>query len=233
MKKWIYLSPHFDDVVLSIGGMVWEQTHDGDHVEIWTLCAGDPAPGVQLPDYAKKLHALWNLGEDVPRKRSYEDAACCTILGADYRRFTIPDCIYRFLPDSKNPIVMKNEDIFSPLGPEETHLIPLAELVAPLAIGNHRDHWLTRKAAEGLDIPLWHYVDYPYVIQREYNLADWIPAENKKIKTKITPAGLKAWQNGIAQQKSQINLFWSDATKMREAIKDYFRLGYGYTIYQF
>ena len=26
MRKWVYLSPHFDDVVLSAGGLVWEQT---------------------------------------------------------------------------------------------------------------------------------------------------------------------------------------------------------------
>ena len=28
--RWIYLSPHFDDAVLSCGGLIWEQTHSGD-----------------------------------------------------------------------------------------------------------------------------------------------------------------------------------------------------------
>jgi len=39
--RWIYISPHFDDAVLSCGGLIWEQTHKGITVEIWTVCAGD------------------------------------------------------------------------------------------------------------------------------------------------------------------------------------------------
>jgi hypothetical protein len=30
MKTWIFLSAHFDDVVLSAGGLVWELTQRGD-----------------------------------------------------------------------------------------------------------------------------------------------------------------------------------------------------------
>lgn len=245
MKKWIYLSTHFDDVVLSAGGMVWEQTQKGDQVEIWTICAGDPPEGIPLSDYAEMLHTFWELGDDVPYKRALEDAACCAVLGANYRRYTVPDCIYRFLPGSNNPVVVLPDDIFAPLEPDETHLIapvanflrknisPDAEVVIPLAVGNHRDHCLTRKAAERLGIPLWHYVDYPYMIQKEYHLADWIPAGCKTYEVNITPAGLKAWQDGFAKQHSQIILFWPDEMEMRKAIEDYLGQGYGFTIYKF
>jgi len=37
--------PHFDDAVLSCGGLIWEQTQKGIPVEIWTVCAGDAPPG--------------------------------------------------------------------------------------------------------------------------------------------------------------------------------------------
>jgi len=42
MKTWTFLSAHFDDVVLSAGGLVWELTRRGERAEIWTICAGDP-----------------------------------------------------------------------------------------------------------------------------------------------------------------------------------------------
>jgi hypothetical protein len=245
MKEWIYLSPHFDDVVLSVGGMVWEQTHQGDHVEIWTICAGDPPQGVPFTEIAKLMHRAWGLGDEVPRKRALEDEACCAVLGASYRRYTIPDCIYRVLPGSDQPVVITQEDLFAPLAPGESHLIPPvadflrknmppnAELVVPLSVGNHRDHCLTRLAAERLGIPLWHYADFPYMIQKEYHLVDWIPSGCKTYKKRISPTGLKTWQDGFAKQHSQIILFWRDEVEMQKAIKDYFLQGYGFTIYQF
>lgn len=245
MKKWIYLSSHFDDVVLSAGGMVWEQTSKGVPVEIWTICAGDPPEGRPLTDYAQMLHYVWGIGDDVPLKRSKEDAACCNVLGAGYRRYTVPDCIYRFVPGTDEPVCKVPDDINAPLEPVESHLIaPVTdflrknlpedcELVVPLTIGNHRDHVITRRAAERLGIPLWHYVDYPYMIQGSYDLNDWVPASAEKFSLDITPAGLKAWQDGFTCQRSQIVLFWVDETEMRAAIQDYFKKGYGYTLWKF
>jgi len=46
----------------------------------------------------------------------------------------------------------------------------------PLAIGSHRDHVLTRTAAERLGIPLWFYADYPYLVYGDHTLSGWLPA---------------------------------------------------------
>jgi len=106
MQIWVFLSSHFDDVVLSAGGLVWELTQRGDEVEIWTICAGDPPSDKPLTDYAQLLHGFWNIGEDVPRKRSLEDADCCEVLGVTtFRRFTVPDNIYRYLPGTVVPVI--------------------------------------------------------------------------------------------------------------------------------
>jgi LmbE family N-acetylglucosaminyl deacetylase len=43
--RWIYLSPHFDDAVLSCGGLIFEQARQGIPIEIWTIFAGNPPPG--------------------------------------------------------------------------------------------------------------------------------------------------------------------------------------------
>ena len=105
--------------------------------------------------------------------------------------------------------------------------------MTPLAIGHHRDHVLTRTAAERLGSPLWHYVDYPYIIREQYNLVDWIPAHAEQISLPVTPEGLKAWQDGVACQRSQIVLFWPDDAEMRLALETYSKSGGGATLWKF
>jgi LmbE family N-acetylglucosaminyl deacetylase len=244
--RWVFLSPHFDDIVLSAGGMVWELTQRGDTVEIWTICAGDPPADKPLSDYARMLHMFFELGEDdVPYKRSQEDAASCLILAATYRRYTVRDCIYRFHPATTEPLIKVPDDIKSELEPDESYLIPSVtdflrknlspgcELVVPLTIGHHRDHVLVRKAAEQLGLPLWHYVDYPYIIQEQYDLAEWIPAGVQQFNLTITPGGLKAWQDGFACHKSQLIFFWADQEEMRAALEQYAKSGGGCTLWKF
>jgi len=232
MKKWIFLSAHFDDVVLSIGGLVWELTQSGDYVEVWTICAGDPPVDHSLTDYAQLLHGFWAIGDDVPQKRSIEDSECGRILGvAAFRRYTVPDNIYRYLPGTNIPIIKENEDQFKPREPEESYLIPqvtdfirknlpkTSEIVAPLAVGSHRDHVLTRAAAERLQIPIWHYADYPYLIYGDHKLADWRPENAESFTIPISVNGLKAWQDGFARQRSQIPLIFTNEDDMRSAIE--------------
>jgi hypothetical protein len=105
-----------------------------------------------LTDYAQLIRGFWNIGEDVPIKRSQEDAACCQVLGVSaFRRYTIPDNIYRFHPLTGEPVVKENEDQFKSLvDPDESYLIPQVtdfnrknlpgffKLVAPLSIESHR-----------------------------------------------------------------------------------------------
>lgn len=246
MKEWIFLAAHFDDVVLSAGGLVWELVNRGEKVEIWTICAGDLPSGRPLPDYARMLHIFFELGEEnVPYRRSQEDAASCKVLGARYRRYTVPDCIYRHLPGTDDPVIKDPDDIKGELEPDELYLIPPVtdflrknlpeeyELVIPLTIGHHRDHVLVRKAAERLGIPLWHYADYPYIIQEKYDLKEWIPPDAGQFSLAVTPQGLKAWQDGIACHRSQLVFFWSDESEMCSAIEAYARTGGGNTLWKF
>lgn len=245
MTTWIYLSPHFDDVALSAGGLVWEQTQRGEVVEIWTICAGDPPHGRPLTDYAAMLHTFWELGDHVPYQRCLEDAAGCRRLGTAFRRFTVPDNIYRYVPGTDEAVVKLPEDNFGPLEPMEGSLIPpvtdllrknlpeACELVVPLTLGNHRDHVLTRRAAERLGRPLWHFPDYPYVIRAEYDLVDWIPSEAETYSLKISRQGMQAWQDAIACHRSQITFLWPDEAEMRSAIEDYWGAGQGARLWKF
>jgi hypothetical protein len=159
-----------------------------------------------------------------------------------YRRCTVPDNIYRYLPGTGEPLIRENEDQMKPLEPEESYLIPPVadfiqknlpeefELVAPLAIGNHRDHVLTRRAAEHLGFPVWHYADYPYLVYGGHDLANFVPATAEKFTLDISLAGVQAWQDGFACQRSQIPLIYVDEEDMRRSIEKYCRSGFGFTL---
>ena len=156
--RWIYLSPHFDDAVLSCGGLIWEQARAGIAVEIWTIFAGDPPPG-PLSDFAVVNHKLWGVttGEETVTMRKAEDEAAAGIVGADLVHFEIPDCIYRRSPRGE---YLYTETVMTSPRPAEKGLprriatalkSELREddtLVCPLSLGGHVDHILARRAAE-------------------------------------------------------------------------------------
>ena len=152
---WIYLSPHFDDAVLSCGGMIWEQVHSGETVEIWTLCAGQIPKGLPLTAFAEQKHRDWKVDLRVVNRRRAEDRAACAFLGAAPRHWTLPDIIYRRLPNG-DALVNDGADLWLPVHPGELRLaqrlrawlrrnLPTeAQLVCPLTLGNHTDHRLVR-----------------------------------------------------------------------------------------
>src|SRR5512140_3401369 len=171
---WIYISPHFDDAVLSCGGLIWDQSQAGEEVEIWTLFAGDPPQG-PLSDFATVNHKLWGVtsGEEVVAMRKAEDEAAARIVGAELVHYAIPDCIYRRSPAGE---YLYTETVFASPHPADKYpprrvaatlkseLSQGDTLVCPLTLGGHVDHVLARRAAESLHKPLLYYADIPYLL---------------------------------------------------------------------
>jgi LmbE family N-acetylglucosaminyl deacetylase len=227
--EWIYLSPHFDDVALSVGGLLWEQSRTGERVSVWTICGGEPPSGDYSP-FAASLHTRWQTGAEAIQARRVEDIKACQRLGARYMHFDIPDCIYRRSPKTGDHLYASEEALWIPVHPDEEELIgqlaeqmqskipPGANIVCPLTLGDHVDHRLTRAAAERLGTPLWFYADYPYLLE-----ADNLKALEKRqsMITSISPQGLLAWQEAVATHGSQISTFWENLDEMRAAIKAY------------
>ena len=228
--RWIYLSPHFDDAVLSCGGLIWKQTQKGIPVEIWTICAGD-APHGPLSLVALECHQQWGIdsAEDVVAARRIENQEAAALVGAETVNLSIPDCIYRRSPTGE---LLYPEDVFVPIHINEkslnadiaavltSELQPDDMIASPLAIGGHLDHALTRLAAEHLDRPIWYYADIPYLIEHPEMLA---PATNglKETLYPISEKGLRTWQKGIATYATQILMLFESGEKMREAIRAY------------
>jgi LmbE family N-acetylglucosaminyl deacetylase len=234
--KWIYLSPHFDDAVLSCGGLLWEQSRLGDEVEVWTICAGEP--GSSLSPFAEQLHQRWQTGEKAVAQRRQEDAASNLIVGARTRYFCIPDCIYRQDRDG-NFLYPSEESLFGELHPSETPLIDelarqliqslggtQANIVSPLALGGHVDHRLVRRAAEELQpavpgIHLLCFADYPYVLDHAEELLRLVEIGWQKRVFPISEQGQQAWCEAVNAHSSQISTFWEDRQEVCKALQAY------------
>lgn len=239
--RWIYLSPHLDDVVLSCGGLLWQQAQRGERVEIWTIFAGDAPAGELLP-FAQELHARWETGREAGAVRRAEDAAACRVLGAEFSHWTYADCIYRLREDGQ-PLIENNEDLFQPAGAaqqalvdELTHALASklparARLVCPLGIGSHIDHSVVRSAADALGRNIDYYCDYPYVVTKHADLAEWIDPTWREQQHIIEAGGLQAWQDAVACYTSQISTFWGGEAEMRKEIEDYVRAAGGCSLF--
>lgn len=243
----VYLSPHFDDVVLSCGGIISDQVAAGEVVEAWTVCAGAPPEGERLSDFALKLHARWQTGVGAVAARRAEDEAAMRLLGAAGRYWDLPDCIYRRLPGpdgmpgSGGWLVNGEDDLWQPLHPQEQPVVdclvawlvedltPADYLVGPLTLGEHVDHRIVRAAAEraaGLTgCALWYYPDYPYAVRPAAQIEGKTGPGWQQECHEISGAGLRAWQAAIACYESQMSTFWSGQAEMEASIETYARKG--------
>ena len=238
--RWIYISPHFDDAVLSCGGLIWEQTHSGIPVEIWTVTAGDPPPG-PVSDLITRMHAQWKTGspQETVALRRIEDQNASRCVGATVRHLKIVDALYR---RTNTGDLLYTQDVFDPIHPRDTGILDdtaqqIADnltqhdtIVCPLAIGNHVDHIITRQAVERLGRPLWYYADVPYVLMNDAMLGP-ATADMKGKTFFISAQVLTAWQKGIAAHASQISSLFENVQDMRAQIKNYHLSRSGLTIW--
>jgi LmbE family N-acetylglucosaminyl deacetylase len=230
--RWIYLSPHLDDAVLSAGGLIYEQAQIGIPVEIWTFMCGYPLEGEFSP-IAQKLHEVWGFSsaEETVRKRRVEDENAASVVGATTRHFDFLDCVYRrgpngewlyseiFVPPHKADEGLPAQiagAIFALLNPDDM-------LVCQLAVGSHVDHVLVRQAAELLGKPLRYDIDVPYIFYKPQELEPK-SAEMKESVQPVTETGLKFWKEAVLEYKSQIptlgNAFNTPET-VHESLQNY------------
>lgn len=230
--RWIYISPHLDDAILSCGGLIREQTSSKTQVEIWTICAGDP-PDVNLSPFAITQHTKWGTGMDASSLRRAEDVTACQIVGARYRHLPFLDCIYRQSNDG-SWLYPSEQSIFGELSVEDavtihtlrTFLATILKandiLVIPLTVGNHVDHQLVRIAAEELERPLLYYADAPYAIKHPENIIDVTQTFNSQLYN-FSLQSLDSWQEASQAYISQIDVLFDGLEKMISTIDQYYQ----------
>lgn len=229
--RWIYISPHLDDAVLSCGGLIWELTQSGLPVEVWTIACGYPPPG-PISDLARECHDEWGTGtaEQTVSLRREEDHTAVRKVGATAHHFDILDCIYRRSDKSDSLYAV----VFVPPHPADTglpdevavllskNLNPDDIIVCPLAIGLHVDHAIVRSAVERLNRPLLYYADIPYLLNHTEGLECALDGLFATVYP-ISYEGLHAWQDGIAAYASQISMLFLSQERMRAAICGYWQ----------
>lgn len=177
--KALFVSPHFDDVALSCGGLVGVHAAAGDEPLVVTVFAAGPGAAPVNNPLARRMLSLAGVGrgegDKLVEKRRAEDAAAMRELGVTSRLLPFKDAIYRGTIYTNEDLLM---DVVSPEdGPMRDQIADAvvriwqeskdALVYLPLAIGNHVDHQicagLHRKLA-GAGARVVHYEDIPYVL---------------------------------------------------------------------
>lgn len=227
--QWIFLSPHFDDAALSVGGLIWTLCQQNQTVDIWTIMAGFPESSA-FSSFAAQNHAAWGKsGEEAIRMRREEDIAACRRLGADHQHYHWPDAIYRRDQDNQ-PIIKDDHDLFHQPPEHETvqaitslleNAVPQnANLIIPLGLGSHIDHLAVHRAAIHHKNLTAFYADYPYILNA-YHDPRITSGELIKIPHALPPKALQAWQEAVLCYQSQLSGFWRDKVEARLALQNY------------
>ena len=241
--RWIYLSPHLDDAVLSAGGLIHGQTQAGLPVEIWTFMCGYPPEG-EYSQFAQDLHKMWgfNTAEEVVRGRRVEDINAASIVGATTVHFDFLDCIYRRGPDGEwlyseisVPPHPADKDLPAQIAGEVlARLEPDDGVVCQLSVGSHVDHVIVRQAAELLGRPLIYDIDVPYIFYKPEELEPKAAGMKESVHL-ITEVGLERWQEAILAYKSQIPTLgdvFNTPEKVKESMNSYWSLHKGIRLLQ-
>jgi LmbE family N-acetylglucosaminyl deacetylase len=234
----LFLSPHFDDAVMSCGGKIHQLAISDQVVTVRTVMGQNPK---QFPDtpIVRELHDRWGSGNDSVAIRIQEDEAAVKSLGATPHRMTVwPDCIYRCSKDG-TPLYPSQESVFGNVHVDDmaATLIPTIVLsprddtkviYAPLAVGHHVDHLIVRDWALELQrqnpsLTFLFYEDYPYSENSgDVDLALFFFKENgftlERDTVILSDASVEAKIRAIGCYRTQMSSFWSGAEAMRQAI---------------
>lgn len=170
----LFISPHFDDVALSCGGLVaLESAHAAVLPLVVTVFAGNPPD--RLNSFAAFQHERWATGDRTADIRRQEDVSAMVQLGADYRWLDWPDAVYR------GDLYLSDEDLFGDVKVNDGAVMSAvssdilaivdetrpSRVYVPLAVGGHVDHRMCRRAAERMierRMPVFLYEDLPYAV---------------------------------------------------------------------
>lgn len=243
MKALLIVSPHLDDGVLSVGGLVEYALAIGVRVVIATTFARDSPPAAELSPFAVELHGRWNRGPNPYAGRRAEDVAAIELLGAELRHAPLHEALYR--TDAAGSFLYPTqESIFGPpaagdeIGEALTALLDswidefMPDLVlAPLGVGRHVDHVIVtsslHRLATSRPIDVALYEDMPYAtgivpvfapdtVEAALERTPWPVAG-----AQLFPVGLDAKLAAISAYASQIAEIFPDGRDVRSVVGRY------------
>lgn len=177
INRLIILSPHFDDAIFSVGGLLAAWSSQFKSMIVVNIFTSNPP--MELTPQAKLFHRRY-LDENPVAIRCMLDQRAYSHYNIEINNLDFLDAIYRFDVINKRPNYLDPIDIFSTVNPKDTYLASsifksieqqfkltnLDVILSPLGVGGHVDHEITRLAAENFEQPLvLYYEDCPYSFQ--------------------------------------------------------------------
>jgi LmbE family N-acetylglucosaminyl deacetylase len=177
-ERHIFLSPHYDDIALSVGGTAVLLAEAGREPEVALIFGDQPDPEVPLTLFAESMHRGWGLDTaQVIAGRRAEEAAAGAILGTTEIFLPFRDAIYRGARYTSDDLLFDTPatdeaslpgDIIGALNLADEQRTT-TRLYAPLAIGHHVDHqqvFLAGVSLARLGWDVWFYEDLPYSLRQ-------------------------------------------------------------------
>lgn len=187
-KKAMFVSPHFDDAILSCGGLISNSIQRGKSIQICTVFTEIQKENNKLSQVIKKYVAedmgILESNVDIQEcekwitLRRQEDERACKYLGCKKRELKYLDAIFRL---ERNQYIYDTEESLFKKAYETTLVNELIEQFIvlckdfdvcffPMAIGSHIDHRILHRV--GLSIAkrynyVYYYHEIPYCIGKE------------------------------------------------------------------
>ena len=187
-SRWVVLSPHLDDGVLSAGNLLLALHARGLPTTVATFFTECSRP-LTLSARAFLRQCGATSAPELFAARRREDADAVAACGARALHASLPDALFRRRPGvptlvpelahvyptwrfhlargavspADAPTVATVERLIADLLAEPSELPTV--LVAPMGVGGHVDHVLVRDAALRAGVPVVRYADVPYVLE--------------------------------------------------------------------
>ena len=228
----LFLSPHFDDAVLSCGGILAALPKD----QTWLVTVFTTAAQKNLSPLARMLHQQWGGDTETYLHRQAEDRSAANRLGVRTIWLGLSEVIYRDTTlDSINGVFSSDlaaADIpcLDAVRERLTQLIqdhPGCTVFAPLGLGYHRDHLIVHTAARDVEqhfgnaVQFFYYEDFPYAKD------SGIKRRLKEIHANLRPtamdinATLTDRIETIKLYRSQVNALFGDAENATQQVTRY------------
>lgn len=232
---YIYISPHLDDVPLSCSGAICQQKTQGFKILVVTVFAGDPQP--PFSPFVQSFHQSWQASKENPYKvRKMEERKAMAALDVDYLWFDWLETLYRdpeladvidlFCEPSERAVHPQDAPIFATLCNWLADLrlsYPGAQFVAPLSLGEHRDHrlvFLASLAALDRSHQLF-FEDFPYATYQAEELAELVKVyQLSPIEVDISQC-LEQRMKAAESYQSQLPALYHSASRFLELIREY------------
>lgn len=232
-RHYFFLSPHFDDAVLSSGGLIGCLRHPADSFSVITVFGGVPDPSVSA--FARHLLQDWQMADDLGR-RSAEDRQALAALNvtdfthwpyaeAAFRRDSADHALYASYEELRETPRADDRELLETLITQTHALLSTTDkqpvLMCPLSLGGHVDHRLIH--AIGLQLraeghTVYFYEEWPYVAALEMTRST-VGWRSRTIS--LTATALNDKISAAQQYSSQINLMGGSAQQARERLTAY------------